>query len=142
MRMTNAGSRRGMSAIETLVVLAMIGVLTAIAFPKIVTIRQQMELSSSADQVLRELNLVQMRAVKESRAISFYRLNSRDYRIGDTEMRQLPSGVSFGAGTPAEIRFASFGPLITGPAAVELEAVQINKKKRVVLNASGFAKVQ
>lgn len=134
-------TRSGLTLIELLIVVTMVGIVAGVAFPKIAKIQESMALESGAQQVMRELNLAQVRAIKENRSVGFIRVNEKTYRIGTGETRDLPDNLAFGSATPAEIRFASFGPPLTGPASVEIASVH-GRKRYVVLNSSGYASLQ
>jgi type II secretion system protein H len=136
-----ANVRSGFTLIELLVVVTMVGIIAGLAFPKAAKIQESMALESGAQQVMRELNLAQVRAIKENRSVGFIRLDEKTYRIGAGETRELPDNLEFGSGTPAEIRFASFGPPLTGPASVEIASIH-GRKRYVVLNSSGYASLQ
>jgi type II secretion system protein H len=133
--------RSGFTLIELLVVVTMVGIAAGIALPKAAEIQESMALESGAQQIMRELNLAQVRAIKENRTVGFIRLDERSYRIGTGETRELPENLEFGSATPGEIRFASFGPPLTGPASLEIASVH-GRKRYVVLNSSGYASLQ
>ena len=134
-------ARSAFTLTEVLIVLAIVGVLAALAFPKARAIQESIELESGAQQVMRDLNLTQVRAIKENRTVSFLRLSASQYQIGTGEIRELPSRLRFGSVTPAEIQFASFGPPPTGPATLDIETVT-GRTRYITLNASGYASLQ
>jgi type II secretion system protein H len=136
-----ANIRSGFTLIELLVVVTFVGILAGLAFPKAAEIQESMALESGAQQVMRELNLAQVRAIKENRSVGFIRLDEKSYRIGTGETRELPDNLEFGSATPGEIRFASFGPPLTGPASLEIASIH-GRKRYVVLNSSGYASLQ
>lgn len=136
-----AAARPAFTLIEILVVLVFVGILAGLAYPKINAVQQSIELESAAQQVMRDLNLTQVRAVKENRTVSFTKLSATQYRIGTGETRELPSRLQFGSLTPGAIQFASFGPPLTGPATVDIQNTK-GKTRRVSLNASGMATLQ
>lgn len=133
--------RLAFTLLEVLIVLAIVGILAALAFPKAAAIQESIQLESGAQQVMRDLNLTQVRAVKENRTVSFVRLGASQYQIGTGEVRELPSKLQFGSATPAEIQFASFGPPPTGPATLDIET-KTGRKRYITLNASGYASLQ
>lgn len=134
--------RLGFTFIEVLIVLTIVGILAGLAMPKAAAIQESIELESAAQRVMRELNLTQVRAIKENRTVAFLRVSPTAYRIGAAgELRELPENIQFGSATPAQIQFASFGPPLTGQATLEIESAR-GRKRYVVLNASGYASLQ
>ncbi|MBU4254371.1 MAG: prepilin-type N-terminal cleavage/methylation domain-containing protein [Acidobacteria bacterium] len=61
---TQKKSRRGFSAIEVLVVLAILGLLTALSFPSVVNSLETRNLESTAKDILNEMQRAKFQAVK------------------------------------------------------------------------------
>lgn len=120
--------RHGMTMIETMLVLGVVGIVGAIAVPSFVTWRREMLLTQAAQQVRFELNLAQTESIKLNKHVSFYRIGDDAYRIGAHPKRLLPLPVSFVSG-PDSVRFAPFGPPTTGAAQFRLE---LDGRARVV----------
>jgi type II secretory pathway pseudopilin PulG len=106
---------RGMTLVETVVVLGFIGIMGAIALPSLVTWRRDLLLDQAVQKVRFELHLAQIESVKRNQPLSFYRLGANTYRIGTGPKRKLPIPVEFAAG-PDSVGFAPFGPPPTGAA--------------------------
>lgn len=133
-------AQRGMTLVEVLVVLTMVGILAGVALPKASAIQESMELESGAQQLMRELSLAQVRAIKENRTVAFAFESEKEYRIGNEYPRALPGSLRF-ASSPAPIQFASFGPPISGPATVAIASTS-GRMRYVVLNGAGLVTLQ
>lgn len=138
--MRSTSPRRGITLIEVLVVLAMVAILVGFALPKAAAIQESIALESGAQQVVRELNLAQVRAIKENRTVSFVFESETVYRIGTGEARPLPSSLRFYS-APPEIQFASFGPPVSGPVTLTL-ASSTGRTRSIVMNATGYVTLQ
>ena len=130
----------GMTLIEVLVVVSMVGILAGVALPKAAGIQESIALESGAQELMRQMNLAQVRAIKENRTVPFAFASSTEYQIGDAEPRSLPEKLHFSS-TPPAIQFASFGPPLTGPATI-LVAASTGRTRAVVVNASGHVSLQ
>ncbi len=133
-------AQRGMTLIEVLVAITIVAILTGVALPKAAAIQESIELESGAQQLMRELNLAQVRAIKENRTVVFAFEGDTEYRVDTDAPRPLPGALRFGA-APSQIQFASFGPPPTGPAAVQLASPR-GRTRSVMVNASGFVTLQ
>ena len=129
-----------MTLIEVMLVLSVVGILAGVALPKAAAIQQSIALESGAQQLIREMNLAQVRAIKENRTVPFAFTSSTHYRIGADQPRELPSKLHFGT-TPAAIQFASFGPPLTGPATVRVES-STGKYRVIALTSNGYVTLQ
>ena len=133
-------AQRGMTLVEVLVVLSMVGIMAGVALPKASAIQESMALESGAQQLMREMSLAQIRAIKENRTVAFAFESQNEYRIGNDYPRALPGSLRF-ASSPAPIQFASFGPPISGPVTVAIASTS-GRMRYVVLNASGLVTLQ
>src|SRR5688500_16839456 len=112
--MRRNSSRHGMTLIEVMLVVSIVGIVAGAALPKAAAILESMALESGAQQLIREMNLAQVRAIKENRTVVFGFASETEYQIGNDGPRPLPGSLRFGS-VPAAIQFASFGPPLTGP---------------------------
>lgn len=138
--MLRSTNRDGMTLIEILVVLSMVGILAGVALPKAAAIQESIELESGAQQLIREMNLAHVRAIKANRTVTFAFESNKEYRIGDDAPRPLPGQLHFPSVPPA-IQFASFGPPLTGPATVVIASAK-GRTRSIVLNSSGYVSLQ
>lgn len=133
-------TRRGVTLIELLIVIMMIGLLTAFALPKWVKISSAIALESAAQQVARELSTAHMQAIKYNRTVVVQRHGATDYQVDAGTRKSLPDGVRFATTTATRIEFASFGPASTG--AVTWTLQKDGAQKLIQMSATGRARVQ
>jgi prepilin-type N-terminal cleavage/methylation domain-containing protein len=129
-----------MTLVELLIVLAMVGILAGVALPKAAAIQESIELESGAQELMRELNRAQVRAIKENRTVAFSVASSTEYRVGADAPRALPNGLHFGS-SPAPIQFASFGPPLSGPVTIGITSTR-GRTRYVAINAGGQVSLQ
>jgi type II secretory pathway pseudopilin PulG len=135
-RLKNAA---GLTLVELLVVLAMVGAIMVVAMPSITKFRQRMRLDSAAYELVGDLQLAQVEAVKRNQSLQVTLMGTTQYQIDSIGTRTLTDGVEFYS-APVAVRFAAFGPPVTGPATYILKLG--SRQKSVVLSASGQARVQ
>jgi prepilin-type N-terminal cleavage/methylation domain-containing protein len=138
-RIVGCRARRGVTLIEMMIVVAIVGITAGFAWPKFIETRQQLAVESAAQRLTRDLGLARTEAIKRNRPISLRRVGMDAYRIDSVPaMREFGEGVVFKGGAPVVVTFVPFGPLTTGPASFEV--VHGNYSKRVEINAAGFAR--
>jgi type II secretory pathway pseudopilin PulG len=98
-----------------LVVVVVVGILLAIAFPRSAAAYRRLQVENAVEQLARDLTRTQTQAIKQNASLSLIRKGATSYTVG-TLMRELPDGVSFAPGSPDSATFAPFGPTVTGPA--------------------------
>jgi type IV fimbrial biogenesis protein FimT len=131
--------RGGLTLIELLIVITMIGILTTIAVPRVSAIRTRMQVDAAAQQVLGDLRRARSEALKRNTSIRMWKTSASLYSIDSIGSRGLPNSVVFSAGSDS-VRFSSFGPPVTGAASF---TVSLNgRTKQVVLSAAGLMTVQ
>ena len=131
-------ARRGVTLIELMIVVAIVGIAAGFAWPKFIETRQQMAVESAAQRLTRDLGLARTEAIKRNRPVSLRRIGMDSYQIDSVPPREFTDGLRFQGGTPAVVTFVPFGPLTTGPASFRLALG--NYSKRVEINAAGFAR--
>ena len=131
--------RPGLTLMELLIVITIVGILVAIAVPRINTIRTGMQLDAAAQQVIGDLRRARSIALKYNRSILMQKTGTTTYAVDSVGNRVLPDGVVFSAGADS-VRFGTFGPPISGAASftVSLDG----RTKQVVLTAAGLMTVQ
>ena len=134
------GMTRGMTLIEMVLVVTIIGLMMAISGPKFASMRRQLRLDFGAQQLAGDLHRARLEAIKRNTPVFLAKTGASSYEIRFVRTYTLPQGVAFGAGDPDTVWFAAFGPVLTGSAMYEL--VQGSNTKRVELNAAGFAAVK
>ncbi len=153
MRSTTLPIRRtndaGFSAIEMLVVVAIIGVITAIAVPNIRQGLVSYRLDAAVAMVTSKLSEARMNAIKRNKQARL-RIDTTQrtvkVQIADTSgnfadlgaTMTLPPGIDFAGTPPAEITFSSLGrSTATANLTWTLQAAQIQKRKNVTVSPVG-----
>jgi prepilin-type N-terminal cleavage/methylation domain-containing protein len=131
-------ARRGVTLIELMIVVAIVGIAAGFAWPKFIETRQQMAVESAAQRLTRDLGLARTEAIKRNRPVSLRRIGMDAYRVDSVPIREFSDGLRFQGGAPAVVTFVPFGPLTTGPASFQIALG--NYSKRVEINAAGFAR--
>jgi prepilin-type N-terminal cleavage/methylation domain-containing protein len=131
-------ARRGVTLIELMIVVAIVGIAAGFAWPKFIETRQQMAVESAAQRLTRDLGLARTEAIKRNRPVSLRRIGMDAYQIDSVPARVFTDGLRFKGGAPAVVTFVPFGPLTTGPASFQVALG--NYSKRVEINAAGFAR--
>jgi prepilin-type N-terminal cleavage/methylation domain-containing protein len=144
-RSTNPGSsdgydsRRGLTLVELLIVIVIVGILVTISIPRISNIRQGMAVDAAANQLLGDLRRARSEALKRNKSILMWKTAATTYSVDSIGSRTLPNSAEFSSGSDS-VRFSSFGPPISGGATF---AISLNGKTRtVVLTAAGLMTVQ
>lgn len=132
--------RSGVTLVELLIVLTLVGVLAMITVPGMESAVRELRLNNAAHAYAADLRLARIEAIKRNRSISVTRTGVNEYTITTIGNRRLADEAEFIAGSAAGISFASFGPAIPGSARF---IVGIGDGRRTVeVNAAGFARVR
>ena len=132
--------RRGVTLVEILVVVVMIGIMTSMALPRFNRMRQQWRLESAAQQLVGDLHRARVQALKRNDYVDLDVTGASTYTIRFLGARTLPDGVTFAEGAPAKVRFAAFGPALTG--ASSYEVLYGSYEREIHVNAAGFASIR
>ena len=131
-------ARRGVTLIELMIVVSIVGITAGFAWPKFIETRQQIAVESAAQRLMQDLGLARTEAIKRNRPVSLRRIGMDSYQIDSVPPRVFSDGLRFQGGAPAVVTFVPFGPLTTGPASFRVALG--NYSKRVEINAAGFAR--
>ena len=132
--------QRGITLVEVLIVVVVIAIMTALALPSFNRMRGRWRIETVAQQLVGDLHRARVEALKRNDYVDLDVTGASTYTIRFLGTRTLPDGANFAAGAPAKVRFAAFGPALTGAASYE---VQLNGyAKGVNVNAAGFAAIQ
>lgn len=137
--MMGHGTRRGVTLIEMLMVLTIVGIMLAAALPKFNAMRTNYRVDTAAQQVVGDLRRARSEALKRNRSVKLAKTGTNTYSMQYIGNRTLPTGVSFTAGSDS-IRFGSFGPPSTGAASFTVGFS--GKTKQVTVSAAGFMAVR
>jgi Tfp pilus assembly protein FimT len=127
-------------------IVAIVGLLIAIAVPRFTGMRNGLLLDTAAYQVAGDLRRAQVEAIKLNRTVQVLKTGSSTYSIQSINpavtvlfARTLETGVQFGAAAMT-VSFASFGPPIGGGAVFTIEGG--GRTKTVTVGANGLVTVQ
>jgi len=132
-------ARRGVTLIEMMLVVSVMGILMAIVAPRFGNMRVRLQVEAAAQQLVRDLNRARTEAVKRNTNVWLAKTSTTAYNVQYVGAKSLPGEVVFSSG-PDTVTFAAFGPAISGAATYMLTLSGIAKS--VKLSASGFANVQ
>jgi prepilin-type N-terminal cleavage/methylation domain-containing protein len=132
-------NRFGVTMIEMLLVVVILGILMAIVAPRFGNMRVKYQVEAAGQQLVRDLNRARTEAVKRNANVWLAKTSTTNYTLQHVGDRALPNGVTFTSG-PDTVKFAAFGPAISGAATFVLGLSGVVKNVKV--NASGFASVQ
>jgi prepilin-type N-terminal cleavage/methylation domain-containing protein len=134
---TRPASRAGMTLIEIMVAVSLIAMMSSLAIPKITAVRDQLSLEAAAQELVHQLHLARSEAIKRNQPTSFYKINDSTFNVGTLSHHTLPGDVVFASTAPDSVRYASFGPPVTGAATIPIQIGSRTKTVRV--NAAGYA---
>lgn len=126
-----------MTLVELMVAVSVLAIGTSVAIPRITAIRDKLSLEAAAQELVHQLNLARSEAIRRNQPTSFYKRSEKTFQIGTLTARALPGHVTFAAGAPDSVRYASFGPPVTGAATITLQVGTSTRTVRV--NAAGYA---
>lgn len=131
---------RGATLVEMLVVVVMIGIMSSIALPGYARMQRRWQVESAAQQLVADLHRARVEALKRNDNVFLAKSGANTYTIRFLGTRTLPNGASFATGAPDTVRFAAFGPAVSGAATYKVDIGSYSKE--VFVNAAGFAAVK
>ena len=134
-----ADSRCGYTMLEIMIVITISMVIVGIAFPRFVETVRGMELDGATEQLTSDLRRARIDAMRRNASVYVAKKDSVTYEIQYVGDRKLPSNVVFDGSSPDTVRFASFGPTLTGPVTYTLSSHGYSAT--VLVEASGWASV-
>ena len=133
-------SRTGFTLVELVLVLVIVGVVTALALPVFAKVRRGWRIESATQQLVGDLQRARVEAIKRNEVVYLAKSGPTTYAIRFVGVRELPKGVSFGSEAPDTVKFAPFGPTLTGGATYDLRFH--DNTGTVELTAAGAASVR
>jgi hypothetical protein len=113
--------------------------MTSFALPRFNQMQRRWRLESAAQQLVGDLHRARIQALKRNDYVDLDVTGASTYTIRFLGGRTLPDGATFADGAPAKVRFAAFGPALTGAANYEVQLGDYTKE--VYVNAAGFAAI-
>ena len=152
MRARITRSARGFTMIELLVIIVMVGMLLAIALPRFAEQRRRLQVDTAAHQLAGDLRRTQVEAIRSNRTVELAPTGASTYNIQSVptvlvpavtvfNTRSFQDNVTFGVGSAANVRMASFGPPLTVGGAVFIVRSGA-AQKTVTVSAAGRVSVQ
>jgi type IV fimbrial biogenesis protein FimT len=132
--------QRGVTLVEILIVIVMIGIMTAIALPRFGRMQRQWRVESVAQQLVGDLHRARVEAIKRNDTVFLTTTGASGYTIRFLGDRTLPEGATFASTDPITVNFAAFGPALTGATTFEVQMGGYTKEIHV--NAAGFAAIR
>ena len=107
-------SNRGFTMMELVVVVMITAAMVGFGVPAISGSLTSMRLQTTARTFASDLRRARVEALRRNVAISVRGLLAGSYEIDSIGQRTLDGGVTFTAASADSVRFASFGPSLTG----------------------------
>ena len=133
--------RGGFTLLELIIVVVVTLVLVDMAVPMISGTLRDLSLDTTSREFVADLRRARVEAMRTNSAVTVkVEAGSSAYRIDGVGARILSNDVTFSADGADSVRFASFGPTLSGPATFVLTLGGLGKK--VVVLASGMPTVE
>ena len=97
-RLAGARARRGVTMIEMLLVVVIMGILMAVVAPRFGNMRVKLQVESAAQQLVRDLNRARTEAVKRNANVYLAKTSTTAYDLQHVGARSLPNNVTFASG--------------------------------------------
>lgn len=133
-------TRRGFTLVETLVTIAIVGIVAAIASPEIEGVARTLRIEGSAQAFVGDLNRARSEAIKRNGAVKVVLSGAQQYRISGVGNRYLDEDVRFTGTSPDTVKFTGFGTTEGGREVYTLRLGDL--ERTVVLDAAGQARVE
>lgn len=130
----------GVSLMELIVVIVIMGVMLALAAPGLREMRDKMRLDGAAQQVAGDLRRMQVEAIKRNRSLRLVRSGETSYTVDSLGTMTLEDGVKFTSESATELRLASFGPPVGGGATFVV--TYASRQKTIIVSPAGMLTVQ
>ena len=109
-----ADPRKGFTLMEIIIVVMIVSILSGIAFPRISGTLTSVRLDTTARGFAGDLRRARVEALRRNVPITVRRQSGGVYQIDSVGLRTLEGDVTFAASSADSVRFASFGPSLTG----------------------------
>lgn len=135
-----ASSRAGLTLIEIMVVVVIMGILLGLLVAPLAEVRDSMRIDGAAQQVAGDIRRLQVEAIKRNQSLLLSRTSATTYTLQSIGNRTLEDGVTFADASSGGVQMASFGPPVGGGASFVLNYG--TRQKTVAINSAGMLSVQ
>jgi len=125
--------------LEITIVVVVAGLIVMFGVPQVSAKVRQMRLDGATQTLAGDLRRARMDAMRRNGSVFVAKKDSVTYEIQYVGVRTLTDGVVFGAGSPDTVKFASFGPTLSGPATYTVSLSTYSNTVRVL--SSGMTQV-
>lgn len=109
-----AEDRKGFTLMEVIIVMMITGILLGMAVPAISESLTSIRLQTTARGFAADLRRARIEALRRNISVSVRAQTAGAYQIDSVGQRTLEGGVTFASSSADSVRFASFGPSLTG----------------------------
>jgi prepilin-type N-terminal cleavage/methylation domain-containing protein len=129
----------GFTLVEVAAVLTLVGVVTAIALPRIQDARDQLTLDTAAQEFARDLSATKVEAIRLNRTRTVRTNLDTGYVLPTLEQRTFEHGIVLAQAAPDSVMFTPFGPPSTGAGTYQLSLG--SRSRTIRISAAGFVSI-
>lgn len=132
-------NRSGYTMLEIIIVVVVAGLIVMLTFPQVGETVRRMELDGATQKLASDLRRARIEAMRRNASVYVAKKDNVTYEIQYVGDRKLPNDVVFDGSSPDTVKFAAFGPTLTGPATYTLS--RGGYSTTLLVEASGMASV-
>ena len=132
--------RSGYTIIEITIVVVIAGLILMFGFPGFGNTVSRLQVDGAARKLANDLRRARIQAMRRNTSVYVAIKDSVTYEIEYVGDRKLPDDIVFDGSSPDTVRFASFGPTLTGPGTYTLS--RGGYSSTIFVGASGMTAVE